>query len=103
MNDVNQSHCPDCGLHKDAVTVVVHQAAGGWKCERCLKRATLKANPPPAPVGTPQSEVQIPCPQHFESAPGSQCSTCGGLGVVRVPASQIKSYDPNASRVLTEG
>ena len=103
MNDVNQSHCPDCGLHRDAVAVVVYQAGGGWKCERCLKRAALKANPPPAPAGTRQDEVQIPCPSSDCRSLRDDCPACGGLKVVRVPASRIKSYDPHVARVLTEG
>lgn len=95
----DQTHCPGCGLHKTAVNVIEHRPDGGWTCGRCLKVAAMKANPPPPPAGTPVPHETVPCPDHS----GASCGTCGGYGVVRVPANQLKTYDPSAKRVLTEG
>lgn len=99
MND--QTHCPGCGLHKHALSIIAHNPDGGWTCEKCQKRAALKANPPAPPAGTPQALTTAACPATNGSHAG--CETCGGYGVVRVPVESLKVYDPPASRVLTEG
>ena len=91
-------------MHKDAVNVVQHLADGSWTCLKCQKRAALQAKPPKAPAGgAPLPQVQIPCPQHADGVGGLKCSTCGGLGVVLVPADQLRVYNPASQQVLTEG
>ena len=94
-----QTHCPGCGLHKDAVSVIEHDSDGGWKCAKCIRRAALIAVPPPPPAGTPQKLVAVACPSHN----GQTCRTCGGFNMVRVPEHSLKVYDPNTRRLLTEG
>lgn len=96
----DQTHCPGCGLHKDALEKIQHTPDGGWTCVKCVKRAALRASPPKPPAGTPSALVQIPCPNHIT---GAGCPTCGGFGVVRVAETELKTYDPASRRVLTEG
>ena len=91
-----QTHCPGCGLHREAVVNVVEGAGGSWFCVNCNRK----------PAGTSQETmIVVDCPVCPRPKPVPQCATCGGLGSVRVPLSSLKVYDPRKQKpqqVLTE-
>jgi len=97
MNEVGpQTHCPGCGLHRDAVVNAVENDDGSWKCASCDR------NPPREST---EVTVVLSCPACSQTKQGSQCATCGGLGSVRVPMGALRTYDPRekaAPQVLTE-
>jgi len=92
-----QTHCPKCGLHRDAVLSVVEDPTGAWTCASCDR------NPPREPT---EAMVVLPCPR-CGPPPNNGCFACGGLGSVRVAMSALRVYDPSTQeagpQMLTEG
>jgi len=92
------THCPSCGVHRDAIVGnVIVAADDSWKCERCVKREAVVAQPG-------ETMVPVRCPT-CQGAAQPNCGTCAGIGQVRVALSSLNAYVPQAGtpQLLTEG
>lgn len=96
------THCPDCGTHRDAIEgEIVPQADGSWTCARCVRRKTIVRPESPGD----RNPVVIRCPVCLGSRTAQpDCKTCSRLGHVRVARSALNVYDPAAPapQLLTE-
>ena len=93
------THCPGCGVHRDAIVGdVIVADDGNWKCVRCVSREAVIAQPS-------EPMVAVRCPACRGDNTQSHCGTCGGLGQVRVALSSLNAYAPQAGtpQLLTEG
>jgi hypothetical protein len=101
MNDqstlVNQTHCPGCGVHreacKDPTTYTAVDGRPAWKCAECINSKQQEAVEP---------KTLIPCPACRGNI--SNCGMCRNLGSVFVATAQIRTISAkNTPGMLTEG
>lgn len=93
-----QTHCPDCGVHRDACPGIQTDASGTWRCAPCIVTAQVKERY--AQVNL----VIIPCPACSRTGMVAQCLVCNKLGSVKVPDSEIRVLSTaQMPQVLTEG
>lgn len=94
-----QTHCPGCGVHRDAcVNPTTFTAVDGhpaWKCAQCINSVQQQVSVP---------RTLIRCPACCQTQLIAQCGLCRSIGSVFVPTSEIAQVSlKNVPGMLIEG
>lgn len=93
-----QTHCPDCGVHKNSCGGLTIGTDGSWVCNPCITKAVIKARYASVKL------TIIPCPACSRTQLIGTCCVCNKLGSVKVPDSEIRILSTAAMpQVLNEG